>query len=99
MSNSHNPKCVEEILKQVSIGTDLSDEQCEEVQNLITEFADCFALSVQELIPIPGAEHHIHILPDAVFPKKIPHQRQLTQAQHKYLSNAIDELLVADIIE
>ena len=56
-------------------------------------------LSIREVIPIPGAEHRIHIPPDTVFPKRIPHQRQLTQAQREYLSNAIDELLAADMIE
>jgi len=60
---------------------------------------DCFALSVREVLPIPGAEHRMHIPPDIIFPKKIPHQRQLTETQHEYLSNAIDELLKADIIE
>jgi hypothetical protein len=70
-----------------------------EVCSLLTEFADCFALSVDEVLPIPGAKHHIHVLPGAVFPKKIPHQWQLTQAQYKYLSDVIDELLMADIIE
>ena len=99
VSDPHNPRHVEEILKQVSISTDLSDKQREEVRSLITEFADCFALSVHEVLPIPGAKHHIHVLPDAIFPKKIPHQRQLTQAQREYLSDAIDELLTADIIE
>jgi len=74
MSDPHNQKRVEEILRQVSIGTDLSSGQRDEVRNLIAEFADCFALSVREVILIPGAEHHIHVPPDAVFPKKIPHQ-------------------------
>ena len=88
-----------EILKQVSIGPDLMDNQQQQVRKLLSEFADCFALSVHEVLPIPGAEHHIHIPPDTTFPKKIPHQRQPTEAQHAYLSDAIDELLVADIIE
>jgi len=69
------------------------------VVDLLTEFADSFALSISEVIPIPGAEHHIHVPPDTTFLKKIPHQRQLTELQKSYLSNAIDELLTADIIE
>jgi hypothetical protein len=95
----HNPRRVAEILKNVSIGADLSDEQRGRVRELISEFADCFALSVREVLPIPGAEHRMHIPPDVVFPKKIPHQRQLTEAQRAYLSNAIDELVKADIVE
>src|SRR5882724_7154254 len=73
-TDPHNPRRVNEILKQVSIGADLSDEQRNRVRNLLSEFADCFALSVSEVIAIPGAEHRIHIPPDATFPKKIPRQ-------------------------
>jgi len=99
VTDPHNPKRVEEILKQVSIGSDLSDEQRSRVRGLVSKFADCFALSVREVLPIPGAEHRIHIPPNTTFPKKIPRQRQLTEAQRAYLSDAIDELLKADIIE
>ncbi|KIM86359.1 hypothetical protein PILCRDRAFT_65135, partial [Piloderma croceum F 1598] len=99
MTDPRNPRHVNKILKQVSIGADLSDEQQNRVCNLLSEFADCFTLSVSEVIAIPGAEHCIHIPPDMTFPKKIPCQRQLTEAQHAYLSDAIDELLKADIIE
>ncbi|KIM79208.1 hypothetical protein PILCRDRAFT_35472, partial [Piloderma croceum F 1598] len=95
----HNPRRVAEILKQVSIGPDLSDEQRDRARNLIAEFADCFALSVREVLPIPGAEHHIHIPAGATFPKKVPHQRPLTEAQRAYLSEATDELFAAGIIE
>ena len=56
-TDPHNPRRVAEILENVSIGTDLSDEQQGRVHDLIAEFADCFALSVREVLPIPGAEH------------------------------------------
>jgi hypothetical protein len=98
-TDPHNPRRVAEILKNVSVGADLSDEQRNRVSELLSEFADCFALSVREVLPIPGAEHRMHIPPDVTFPKKIPHQRQLTEAQRAYLSAAIDELAEADIIE
>ena len=98
-TDPHNPRRVAEILKNVSVGADLSDEQHNRVSELLSEFADCFALSVREVLPIPGAEHRMHIPPDVTFPKKIPHQRQLTEAQRAYLSAAIDELAKADIIE
>jgi hypothetical protein len=94
-----NPKRVQEVLKHVSIGPDLSPEQREKVVGMLSEFADCFALSVSEVIAIPGAEHHIHVPPNTTFPRKIPHQRQLTEVQKTYLSKSIDELLAADIIE
>lgn len=99
ITDPFNPRRIAEVLKHVSIGTDLSEDQTMQVRDLLTEFADCFALSVREVIAIPGAEHRIHIPAGVTFPKKIPHQRQLTGAQRAYLSDAIDELLAADIIE
>ena len=83
----------------MSIGSDLTSEQHKTVVDLLSEFTDCFALSVNKVIPIPGAEHHIHVPPDKTFPKKILYQRQITESQKSYLSNAIDELLIAGIIE
>lgn len=73
-TDPHNPRRVSEILKQVAIGLDLSEEQRSRAHSLIAEFADCFALSVREVLPIPGTEHHIHIPAGVTFPKKIPHQ-------------------------
>ncbi|KII90756.1 hypothetical protein PLICRDRAFT_106483 [Plicaturopsis crispa FD-325 SS-3] len=90
---------VAEILRLVTIGPDLSDAQRAVVRDTIAEFADCFALSVSEVMPVPGAEHTINVPPGTTFPKRVPHQRPLSEAQRKYLSNAIDELLTADIIE
>jgi hypothetical protein len=98
-TDPHNPRRVAEILKKISVGTDLSEEQHGKVRELLSEFADCFALSVREVIQIPGAEHWMHIPPNVTFPKKIPHQQQLTEAQRTYLSDAIDELVKADIVE
>jgi hypothetical protein len=94
-----NPRRVAEIQKLVAVGPDLTEEQLKKARDLIGEFADCFTLSVSEVTAIPGAFHKIHIPPDVVFPKKIPHQRPLTDPQCKYLSKAIDELLEADNIE
>ena len=98
-TDPRNPRRVAEILKHVKIGPDLSEDERKQVQTLIAEYADCFALSVWEVLPIPGAEHRIHVPPNITFPKKVPHQRQLTEAQRAYLSDAIDELQAADIIE
>ena len=66
---------------------------------LITEFTNCFALSIREVIPIPRAEHHMHIPEDSAFPKKIAHQKPLSDNQKMYLNSAIDKLIAADIIE
>ena len=34
-----------------------------------------------------------------MFPRKIPHQKPLSDNQHVYLNKAIDELITADIVE
>ena len=68
-----NPRRVTEIQRLVAIGPDLTEKQLTKVRDLIGKFADCFALSVGEVTAIPGAFHKIHIPPDVVFPKKIPH--------------------------
>jgi hypothetical protein len=94
-----NHKRVAEILKLVAVGPDLTTEQHAKVTALISKFADCFALSVSKVTAIPSATHKIHIPPNIEFPKKVPHQRPLTEPQRKYLSKTIDELLAADIIE
>ena len=54
-------------------------------------------MSVREVIAIPGAKHYINIPPETIFPKKIPHQKPLTDNQHTYLNNTIDKLIAADI--
>ena len=94
-----NPMKVAEIQKLIAIGPDLTEDQLRKARDLIGEFANCFALSVSKVTAILGAFHKIHIPPDVVFPKKIPHQWPLTDPQQKYLSKAIDELLEAGIIE
>jgi hypothetical protein len=94
-----NLRRVQEVLKHISIDSDLSSEQHEKVISLLSAFADCFALLVGEVIAIPGTEHHIHVPLGTTFPKRIPHQHQLTKAQKVYLNKSIDEPLAADIIE
>ena len=41
----------------------------------------------------------MHIPEDSVFPRKISHQKPLSDNQKTYLNGAIDELIAADIIE
>jgi len=98
-TDAFKPERVAEVLCQIKIGPDLTEEQRGEVTDLLREYADCFALSVREVKVIPGAEHRIKVPPDVTFPKKISHQRPLPPAQKQYLNDAINELLAADIIE
>lgn len=74
-------ECIAEILRLIKIGTDISLEEQQQIIALVAEFANCFALSVHEVIPIPGAEHQMSILVNSVFPRKIAHQKPLSENQ------------------
>ena len=58
---------VEYILQNVKIGTDLTADEKSEVTKLITEYADVFACSLGEVLPIPGAQVDLNILEDMTF--------------------------------
>jgi hypothetical protein len=97
-SNPHKAERVAEILRLITIGSDLSEEERTKVRNLVSSFADVFALSVHEVHQVEGAVHRLDISPDATFLKKV-HQKPLTLPQRQYLYKSIDTLLEADIIK
>jgi hypothetical protein len=91
MTDPQKPERVQELLRLITIGDDLNPEQREKVQELITSFADVFALSVSEvkIVDIP---------PETKFPMKV-HQKPLTPPQRRYLYESIDTMLEAGVIE
>ena len=89
---------VQEVLRLITIGNDLSPEQRKEVRQLIRSYADIFALSVSEVKVANDAVHHLDIPPDTTFSKKV-HQKPLTPPQRRYIYNSIDTMLEAGIIE
>ena len=93
-----HPPRIERIKREVTIGDDLTATQREEVLRLIEEFADIFALSVNEVGTVPGAVHRLNVPKDKSFPLKV-HQRPLTSPQRVWLHKKIDELINADVIE
>ncbi|OCH93944.1 hypothetical protein OBBRIDRAFT_707920, partial [Obba rivulosa] len=97
-SNPWKPECIEAVLRAVTIGDNLNEDQWMQVHNLIAEFADCFALSVSEVLPVKDAVHTLNIPEGATFTKKV-HQRPLTPPQKAYLHKKIDELLATNIVE
>jgi hypothetical protein len=97
MTDLHNPRRVAAVLNAVTIGPDLSREQREEVHAFITEFTDCYALSMKEAVPIPGAEHTMNIPTNTTFNTKV-HQRPTTPAQKLWYNSVIDEMLNVGII-
>lgn len=98
LTNPWKEERVEEILKQVTVGPDLSNEQHRQVARFLAEWADVFALSVSEVKHVEGATHHLDIPQDTTFSTKV-NQKPLTTPQRKYLHESIDAMLNADIIE
>jgi len=58
---------VDYITRSVKIGNDTSPKEREEVTKLLTEFADVFACSLKEVLPIPEAQVELTIPEDAMF--------------------------------
>ncbi|QRW10185.1 Retrovirus-related Pol polyprotein from transposon opus [Ceratobasidium sp. AG-Ba] len=77
---------------------DLTVEQRERVDGLIREFADVFARSLSEVLPVDITELRLDIPDDTTFPKKAG-QRRLTEPQRIALYHTLDELEEAGIIE
>jgi transposase InsO family protein len=98
MTHPNKPERVQELLRLVTIGDDLSIEEKRKVQQLITSFADIFALSVSEVKVVEGAVHRLDIPPDVTFPMKV-HQKPLTPPQRRHLYTSIDTMLEAGVIE
>ena len=89
---------VDEILKQVRIGLELTKEEHNRVQKFMTDWADIFTLLVNEVQQVDNAVHYLDIPPGTKFSTKIG-QKPLTPPQRKYLYKSIDTMLKADIIE
>ena len=93
----HNPARVEAILAEVTIGSDLSPVQRNRVREVIAKHAECFALSMSEVIPVQGAAHRLDIPRDKQFKIKI-NQRPQTPPQKEFFNHTIDKMLEAGII-
>jgi hypothetical protein len=88
---------VKKILQEVTIGSDITEDQRQEVQELLREYADCFALALKEVNAIPGAVHKLNIPEDATFRTKIP-PRSYNPEQRAFVNTKVDEMLEAGII-
>ena len=98
MTEPHKPERVQELMWLITIGDDLAPEERRTVQQLISEFADIFALSVSEVKTVENAIHRLDIPTDTTFSLKV-HQKPLTPPQRRYLYDSIDTMLEADVIE
>jgi hypothetical protein len=61
MTDPHKPERVQELLRLITIGNDLSTDERQVVEQLIKDFADIFALSVSEVKTVENAIHHLDI--------------------------------------
>ncbi|KAJ7701788.1 hypothetical protein B0H17DRAFT_1195009 [Mycena rosella] len=91
------PERVAQILKDVRVGADLSAEERVQVEDLIKEFADVFALSVGEVCIAEGAVYAPKIPVDMQFPLRV-NQRPFTKPQAVYVNKQVDELVAAGIL-
>ena len=98
MTEPFKTERVQEILRLITIGNNLSARERQEVQGLVSSFADIFALSVSEVGIVENAVHHLDIPTDTTFSLKV-HQKPLTPPQRRYLYESIDTMLEAGVIE
>jgi transposase InsO family protein len=98
VTNAFEETRVQEILKAVEIGPDLTDEQQEQVRSLVQEYADVFALSLSEVLYVDWYKHKLNIDPNQTFPTKI-NQRPITEGQKEWFNNILDDMEKSFIIQ
>jgi hypothetical protein len=96
-NDPHNPKRVQKIVQEVTVGPDITNEQRQIIQELLKEYADCFALSMKEVNAIPGAVHKLNIPEGTTFRTKIP-PRSYNPDQRAFVNAKVNEMLDAGII-
>jgi len=89
---------VKYIIQSVKIGNDLSADEMNEVVKLLTEYADIFACSLGEVLPIPGAQVNLNIPEDTTFRTTV-HQQPMNPPQRQFMHKWVDQMLDADLIE
>ena len=96
-TDPHNPERIAAIRSEVTIGRDLTPEQAEIVWQTISEYADCFALSMSEVTPVEGAAHRLDIPRDTQFRTKV-NQRPQSPPQKEFFNGVLDKMLEAGIV-
>ena len=96
-TDPHNPARVKAILDEITLGPDLTPAQRESIRALISEFAECFALSMSEVTTVEGASLRLDIPRDKQFRTKI-NQRPQSPPQKEFFNEVINKMLAADII-
>ena len=98
VENAFEESRVQELLKAVEIGPDLTEEQREQVRSLICEYADVFAISLSEVLYVDWYKHKLHIDPSQIFPTRI-NQRPITEGQKEWFNNILDDMEKSYVIQ
>ncbi|KAG2071467.1 hypothetical protein BDR04DRAFT_949245, partial [Suillus decipiens] len=93
-----NPARIKEILRQVKFRDDLTIDERNELEQFIAENADSFALTLKEVVSIPGVTLNLNVPENTMFKIWI-HQRPLMPEQSKFYSKRVNDMLEAGIIE
>ena len=96
-TDPHSPERIAAIKAEITIGSDLTPDETELVWQMISEYADCFALSMSEVTPVEGAAHRLDIPRDTQFRTKV-NQRPQTPPQKEFFNGVLDKMLDAGII-
>ncbi|KAG2050050.1 hypothetical protein BDR06DRAFT_841072, partial [Suillus hirtellus] len=97
-TDAFNPARVVEIACQITFGEDLTREERKELEEFVANNADNFALSLGEVIPIPGAAINLNIPENTAFNLCI-HQWPLTTEQSKFYDARVTDMLEAGLVE
>lgn len=89
---------IAEILSKIEFGADLTPEQLERVRDLITEFADIWALSMSKVQYVNWHSHHLDVDPDVKLPRKML-QHPMTEKQKVWYYKILDEMEVSHVIQ
>ena len=80
-----------------TIGSDLTPAQRTQVEELVQTYADVFALSLSEVLPVSFIQHKLHVDPTVKLPTKV-YQKPLMAAQKPWYYGKIDEMESVGII-
>ena len=97
-TDSFNPRRIEHILNAVTLGDTLNPQERQKAKELITEYADVFACTLSEVLPLRGVYHNLNVPHDAKLSTKF-NQRPLSAPQKEYFHKWTNQMLEAGLIE
>ncbi|QRV92228.1 Retrovirus-related Pol polyprotein from transposon opus [Ceratobasidium sp. AG-Ba] len=97
LKNPFDPDRVADIQHKVTIRDDLTPDQKKRVSDLVGEYADIFARSLSEVLPIDFMQMKLDIPEGTQFPRRAG-QKRLTEPQREWLYKTLDDMEQAKII-